>query len=258
MKTPLLFISILFCSPILSQRVKTIDSLIQRIDATSPTDSITVIDSTRFERRPIKVTGFLKGDTLLKTIIRFNNASIHRITYYKQWAKDYASARYVKDVDTLTNKVLLEVYGNGFDIYGSNIAKIAVEPEEKSPYDILYFSDYHINISFALVDRRARKYTFKARLTKVIPMTVRCGQSAEAIVQKFEVISTTFPNYNKQFVLLIQPCPEFLGMGFFVAGQVYDIEVATNSGVTFGYFVYNLYQNENLPTFWTREIKRPD
>jgi hypothetical protein len=260
MKVPLLFIFVLFCCSIFSQSSKSIDSLIKRIDDTTPTDSITIVDSSKWTTRSIqvKVTACLKGDTLLKTIARFNKVSVLRITYYEQWAKSFASARYVKDIDTLTNEVLLEVYGNGFDIYKSTIVKIAVEPEAKRPYDILSFSDYSINIGFALVDRKACKYTFKARLTKVIPMTIRCGQSAEAIVQKFEVISTTFPKYDKQFVLLVQPCPELLEKDFFVAGQVYEVNVATNSGVTFGYFVHNLYQNENLPTFWTREIKRAD
>ena len=68
------------------------------------------------------------------------------------------------------------------------------------------------------------------------------GEISWAIVQKFEVISTTFPGYNKKFVLIIQTCPEFLKKDFSRKGNIYNVDVATNSGVTFGYVVRNYYE----------------
>ena len=73
-------------------------------------------------------------------------------------------------------------------------------------------------------------------------------------LQKFEVLSTDFPNYGKIFVLIIEPCPEFLGDNFFQDDKIYEVDVATNSGTTFGYSYFNNYEKENLPIFWRRKI----
>ena len=91
-----------------------------------------------------------------------------------------------------------------------------------------------------------------------MPLPAGCGVFAFGHLQKFEVLSTDFPNYDKKFVLIIQPCPEFLGDNFFKDNKVYEVDVATNSGVTFGYVINNDYKNENLPTFWSRKIVKVD
>ncbi len=99
-------------------------------------------------------------------------------------------------------------------------------------------------------------YNFKARLTKAVQLTPFCGTIAWAIAQKFEVISTDFPGYKNKYVVVIQPCPEFLGKNFFKSNTVYNITVADSSGAKFGYSYTNIYQKENIPTFWSREINR--
>jgi hypothetical protein len=106
--------------------------------------------------------------------------------------------------------------------------------------------------------KAALTYQFRGKLVKAAPLPPGCGTIAWAVVQKFEVISTTFPDYNKKYVLIIQPCPEFLKERFFETGKTYDIDVATNSGVTFDYCLVNIYEKEKLPIFWARDIKRVD
>lgn len=258
MKISLLFISTLFYVSTFSQPVKSIDSLVQIIDATYSTDSITILKSPNVATKPFQVTAFLKGDTLLKTIARFRNTSRLRFTYYEHIQKDYATPLYVKDVDTLTNEVLIEVYGKDNDHIKSTISKPLDEQETIYPSLVLQNSNFSGEIGFALVDRQAAKYKFRGRLVKAVPLTPGCGIFAWAIVQKFEIISTTFPGYDKKHVLIIQPCPEFLKKDFFRKGNIYDVDVATNSGVTFSYVMHNNYEKDNLPTFWTREIRKSD
>ena len=235
------------------QTVKSIDKLVSEINATRFTDSIIILDSPRVDTRPIQVIGFLKGDTLLKTVAKYYNSSRLKYSYYD---KEQTTPLYVKDIDSLTSKILLEVYGKNYEVYKSNIKTPLEDQEVKQPYRVLHNSDFSTEIGFALVDRQAKKYKFTGKLVETIPMTPHCGTLAWAIVHKFEVLTTTFPSFEKKYVLIIQACPEFLKGGFFQAGTIYDIDVATNSGVTFGYAVINRYEKENLPTFWTREIKK--
>jgi len=253
------FLTIIFLSlgqTVFAQTVESIDNLKQIIDKTVILDSISISDTPKVTTRPVLVKAYLKGDTLLKTIANFSHSSRLRITYYEQTYQGYATPLYVKDIDSLTHQVLLEVYGKDYDVYKSTIIKPLEEQEAKQPYRVLQNANFSTEIGFALVDRKADKYSFTGKLVKAVPLTPGCGTIAWAIVQKFEVIKTTFPNYSNKYVLIIQTCPEFLKKGFFQKGKTYEISVATNSGVTFSYAVINSYEKEKLPTFWTRKIKR--
>ena len=75
-------------------------------------------------------------------------------------------------------------------------------------------------------------------------MTPNCGREAFAIVHKYKVLSTDFPNYKQNYVLLIQTCPEFNGKIFFQKNKIYEIDVSTNSGVTFNYTIFNEYEKD--------------
>jgi hypothetical protein len=253
MKHLLIFILTLLTTTAFSQSVKSIDDLVAEIEKTYFTDTITITDSPRVATRPILVTAFLKGDTLLKTIAKYSNSTRLRFSYYD---KQQNTPLYVKDIDSLTNEVLVEVYGKNYDVFKSTIIKPLEGQEADQPYRVLHNSDFSTEIGFASVDRQANKYKFTGKLVETVTMTPGCGVIAWAIVHKFEVLTTTFPSYDNKYVLIIQTCPEFLKDNFFKAGKLYEIDVATNSGVTFGYCVINNYEKEYLPTFWTREIKR--
>ena len=252
MKQKFLLILILLTSTAFSQSVESIDNLVYEIEKTIFSDTITVLDSPRVDTKPIKVIAFLKDDILLKTIATYSNSSRLRFTYYD---KQDNTPVYVKDIDSLTRDILLEVYGKNYDVFKSTIIKPLEEQESKQPYRVLKNANFSTEIGFALVDNQAMKYKLTGKLVETVEMTPDCGRIAWAIVQKFEVLSTTIPNYNKKYILIIQTCPEFLEDNFFQTGEIYEIDIATNSGVTFEFSVINNYEKENLPTFWTREIK---
>lgn len=99
------------------------------------------------------------------------------------------------------------------------------------------------------------KYTFKCKLIECVPFPPGCGVIAWALVQKYEVLETNYPGYTNKYVLIIQPCPEFIGKEFFKKNHSYKILAATNSGVAFDYLVQNRYKMEKLPMFWCKKIE---
>lgn len=252
MKQKFLLILTLLTSTAFSQSVANIDNLVYEIEKTIFSDTIMVLNSPRVDTKPIRVIAFLKDDILLKTIAVYSNSSRLRFTYYD---KQENTPVYVKDIDSLTRDILLEVYGKNYDVYKSLITKPLDKQESKEPYRVLQNADFSTEIDFALIDNQAKKYKLTGKLVETVQMPPDCGNIAWAIVHKFEVLNTTIPSYEKKYVLIIQPCPEFLKDNFFQAGQIYEIDIATNSGVTFDFSVINNYEKENLPTFWTREIK---
>ena len=248
-----LLILILFTSTAFSQSVESIDNLVYEIEKTIFSDTITVLDSPRVDTKPIRVIAFLKDDILLKTIATYSNSSRLRFTYYD---KQENTPVYVKDIDSLTKDILLEVYGKNYDVYKSTITKPLDKQEYIQPYRVLQNANFSTEIGFVLLDNQAMKYKLTGKLVETVEMTPDCGTIAWAIVHKFEVLSTTIPSYNKKYILIIQTCPEFLEDNFFQAREIYEIDIATNSGVTFDFSVINNYVKENLPTFWSREIKK--
>ena len=156
----------------------------------------------------------------------------------------------------MTKDILLEVYGKNYDVYKSTITKPLDKQEYIQPYRVLQNANFSTEIGFVLLDNQATKYKLTGKLVETVEMTPDCGTIAWAIVHKFEVLSTTIPSYNKKYILIIQTCPEFLEDNFFQAREIYEIDIATNSGVTFDFSVINNYEKENLPTFWSREIKK--
>src|SRR4051794_13780953 len=84
-------------------------------------------------------------------------------------------------------------------------------------------------------------YEFTGKLVETVPIEAGCNSSfGFAIIQKFEVVSTTCRKYKKKFVLIIQPCPEEGGEGYFQANRIYKMTVATTKpdGV---FAIQNLY-----------------
>ena len=254
MKIGLLFVVVLCCSQAFSQTVNSINKLIYRVDHTVFTDSIDILDTTTALTKPVRIIAYLSDGTLQKSIARFRNSSRIRLTYYSTRTGSDAEAVYVKEIDEHSGEQLTEVYGFDFTVLRSAIAKPLESEERERPYELLQNADYSTTIGFALVDRKAEKYHFKVKLVQALPLPPSCGLVAFALLQKFEVISTDCPNYDNRYVLIIEPCPEFLGAKFFEDNAIYEVDVATNSGVTFGYSYYNNYEKENLAVFWSRNI----
>jgi hypothetical protein len=106
------------------------------------------------------------------------------------------------------------------------------------------------------VDEKGPYYNFIGRLVETVILPPDCGTFAFAVVHKYEVLKTNYEGYDRQYVLIIQTCPEFLKANFFQRGKVYNIDVTANSGVEFTYSMNNEYEKEDLPIFWTKKVKR--
>jgi hypothetical protein len=261
MKIYLILILPLSSLSAICQTVESIDSFINQVCQTQFTDSVTMDFRSADTTHPFQVTSYFKNDTLLMTVGRFKNSSRLRFTYYEFVNEQYANVLCVRDIDSSKNKIILEVYGREGIGIPSNILKITTaEPLEinsavlEYPSRLLDYSNYSIRAMFALINRKATEYHFKGILKEEVPFPPPCGRVAFAIAQKFEVISTNFPNYKRKFVIIIKACPEGLKK-FFVKGKTYDLDVLTNSGVTFSYSIDNKYQKDDLPIFWAKEIK---
>lgn len=233
MKAYVLLISILPSVALSAQSVDSIGRLVHHIDKTRITDSFEV---TKFsDKSPVRLVAYLSGDTVLKTKVTFKNSARVRMGYYGRSKNLTDGPCYVREYDSVTGKQVTEVYG--FD---------------EHPYNN---TDYAIELAVAKTERSGEKYHFTVRLEKALSHPPGCGIMAFALLQKFEVLKTDFPNYDKKYVLLIQQCPEFLGKNFFKTGKIYEVDVATTSGAPFDYIYGSNYKNEHLPTFWNRAIK---
>jgi hypothetical protein len=81
---------------------------------------------------------------------------------------------------------------------------------------------------FTLILHLRHTYKFTGRLVEAIDLQPKCGDISFAVIQKFQVLHTTFPGYKKKFVLIIQPCPEEGGKDYFQADSVYKMVVTKN------------------------------
>ena len=104
----------------------------------------------------------------------------------------------------------------------------------------------------------ATAYKIKGRLTTEGPSTPACGVVAWSIIQKFEVLSTNFPNYKNRYVLVIQSCPEFLGKGFFKKNKIYEMEVTKKNDAVPNFVITNNYDITKIPTFNSKKINKID
>lgn len=99
-------------------------------------------------------------------------------------------------------------------------------------------------------------HILKVRLIKAEQGTAHCGFMAWALAQKFEILeSDSYYMKSSYRIILIQPCPELLGQGYFLTNRIYTVKISQNSNAASLYTVTNKYAKENLPLYWIKEIK---
>lgn len=114
-----------------------------------------------------------------------------------------------------------------------------------------------LNAQKTSVPDKLKTFSFKAKLAEEADLPPDCGIIAWAVVQKFEVIETNYPNYNNKYVLIIEPCPEFKGKHFFQKGVIYQMTCSVKSGVPFSYMLFSdRYKKDNSTTFWSKKTER--
>lgn len=97
-------------------------------------------------------------------------------------------------------------------------------------------------------------FLLTARLTKAEALPAHCGIFAWAVAQKFEIAKSEIPGINSGYVIIIEPCPEFLGKDFFKPNKLYTVSVGKYNDASFDYIVVGVSEKK-LPVFWSREIK---
>ena len=99
-------------------------------------------------------------------------------------------------------------------------------------------------------------FDLNVKLIKVEVLPPFCGDLVWALAQKFEVLESNIELVKpKNIIVLIQPCPEFLGIGFFVKDKSYKVKVSQSSGAQFNYTIINHDLIKKNLSFWIRDIK---
>jgi hypothetical protein len=112
-----------------------------------------------------------------------------------------------------------------------------------------------INAFVDTADLNARKTIATLKLVEVQPLPPNCGILAFALAQKFEVIRGSNSLAANQIVVII-PCPELYGEGFFKDGSYYQAELTNQNSAPFEYGVVSNYRNSNLKTYWAEKLER--
>ncbi|MCX6320165.1 MAG: hypothetical protein NTW29_22990 [Bacteroidetes bacterium] len=122
-------------------------------------------------------------------------------------------------------------------------------------FSLLFASLLFCQLVFA--QPAAKTYTLSARLLKAEKLPPLCGVFAWALTQKFSIEKSDNPGMNNGLtVLLNQPCPESAGDNFFVAGQLYEMQVQSENTAPISYTIINNYSKEQLPTLWIVDIRK--
>jgi hypothetical protein len=92
---------------------------------------------------------------------------------------------------------------------------------------------------------------FTAILYESFPIT-GCGVMKFCYSFKFDITANK-SGLDKQYIVVIQPCPDFFGEDFFKAGRSY--EITTNEIADSCEALINMYEKEYLPTYWAKTIR---
>lgn len=95
--------------------------------------------------------------------------------------------------------------------------------------------------------------TLKTQLKLVkVELTPHCGVIAWTAAQKFELLQNGQSLFPRQYIIVLQRCPEFLGKKFFVTNRIYNaiLSKAENDNGAI-----NSHRHEGLPTYWCTQIK---
>ncbi|MDP2159030.1 MAG: hypothetical protein Q8K02_00980, partial [Flavobacterium sp.] len=167
MKKFVLILVVFISNIIYSQREELILKLVEEIEISKFTDSVTTLDLYHIKYKPAEVKGYLKGDTLLKSIAIFSDFKKIIYTYYDKSKKQPI---YVKVIDGLTNKIVQEAFVLGYHKY-KTLYKLNEDEENGDMKFIIERSDFSSGIGFALVERQAFRYKFTGKLVEEVTMT---------------------------------------------------------------------------------------
>ena len=96
---------------------------------------------------------------------------------------------------------------------------------------------------------------FIGRLTEVPDLSVKCGDTAIAVVFRFFVVEVVEGRYPHPEILITIPCPDQNDEGIFVAGNTYRVEAAATYADADFYVVEDAYGASDLPRYWGLNVE---
>ena len=249
----IIFIGFILIQKAFGQEINYLQQYILKIDTAKNYNKVYLSDTINKEK--VNIVGFEKNDTLYKVELNFPNTNRKRIIYFRRGNYRFENVCLVKESNIQTNEIYINI-----EIWDNKIIKSytkdVIDAKEKNDieYIIKHYSYLEADLLFKSIDNRAEKYFLKGYLLEKLELPAGCGIFAFATAYKFRIIETDFKTRKKYIIVLIQ-CPREKGENFYKKGAIYQINLATNSGVPFEWSIYNKYEKQNLPTFWARQIE---
>jgi hypothetical protein len=253
MKQIAILILIILTQKSFGQKSNELERYITAIDKMVYTDSIYLSDSLNGQR--VNIIGFEKNDTIYKVELNYPDLNRKRIVYYKKDVNFLNNVCYVREIDSKTSKLYIDVKSWDNNIIKSFTKNVLNKDERKDIKRILDNSDLTTLFEFKKIDDKADKFHLKCSLVEKVALPADCGYFAFAAAFKFKIIETDYKT-KEQFLIILIQCPREKGEEFYEPGSIYKIMIATNSGVTFDWVTINGYESEKLPTFWARQIEK--
>ena len=96
---------------------------------------------------------------------------------------------------------------------------------------------------------------FIGKLAKVPDLSVKCGDTAIAIVFRFFVVKIIEGRYLHPEILVTIPCPDQNYEGIFVADNLYRVEATTTYADADFYVLEDEYAASDLPRYWGLNVE---
>ena len=92
---------------------------------------------------------------------------------------------------------------------------------------------------------------FKGVLQQEIFFPPPCKLDYYAIVFKYKISEILKGSYDREYLLIIEQCPETKGDPFFKKDSTYQITANLNNYDSHEWQVFNYYQTSDIPIYWS-------
>jgi hypothetical protein len=90
----------------------------------------------------------------------------------------------------------------------------------------------------------------RCQLVEMPPNPIECGVIKNLVGYKFKRTDSIYT------LIVLIPCPELFGQGFFAEKRTYDITFSSDTGDLKDYVTLNKFESEGLKTFFAKDIKK--
>jgi len=97
--------------------------------------------------------------------------------------------------------------------------------------------------------------TFIGKLAEVPDLSVKCGDTAIAVVFRFFVVEIIEGRYPNSEILITIPCPDQNDEGIFVADNMYRVAATATYADADFYVLEDEYAASDLPRYWGLNVE---